>query len=546
MAEPTSLETTWMSAACALLPAHSLVTRDVKVAQGARNLMEKHIEAIEKVLLHAKHRRNALSSISVLPPEILLEIFRQLKAVWHPIYLRNNLRHTTGVLLALGWIYVTHVCHEWREIAIYESTLWSTVNCGEVSSTWALDMLHRSGSASLRFSMDLRIQLLHLTSYRADDLIPLLKVPMSGLEELTLYGFYDRPLPLLPADILTFVAPALRSLTLIQCTVTWNRADHPILPNLNRLSIWFHQYGLDSVPGLSGFTRQHHDMVHFLESMPKLQTLSLNSAPPFMSVDPSPTATQWDQAIMLPPQLKEVTLSGVWLYALRCARFASCLVLSPATRVKIHLDFSSEPLPLAELLRRYNGPSRAPRALMVSLAIETKDHTFDIMGWTEYALPNALMHGFRDPEPSRSAFNLTLSMNVNESEEIKDPCDGIYLDKTVFMSIKGYRSSALQWRPLFRRATKVHHIKIIDYLEGLDFIEHLTESDLQSSSEQTPDDRRRCHLPVLCTLDITDDSECHFEQKNRSPQPTREDIELIISGPTQETGLKKFDVSFHT
>ncbi|KDR80740.1 hypothetical protein GALMADRAFT_135857 [Galerina marginata CBS 339.88] len=78
-------------------------------------------------------RRNTFVPISRLPPELLCKIFDF--TTWN---------QTEG---SLHWIKVTHVCHEWRSIALNSPSLW--INLPLQNARWSAEMLSRSKMASL-------------------------------------------------------------------------------------------------------------------------------------------------------------------------------------------------------------------------------------------------------------------------------------------------------------------------------------------------------------------------------------------------------------
>ncbi|KAI0718107.1 hypothetical protein C8Q72DRAFT_764666, partial [Fomitopsis betulina] len=103
------------------------------------------IEALRerKARIHAINiELNAFAPISILPPEILSNIFLHIAgrgsadpALWEP--------------KAVGhWIYVTHVCTSWREVALQCATLWSHLNLSELPKVLE-ELLARSKDAPL-------------------------------------------------------------------------------------------------------------------------------------------------------------------------------------------------------------------------------------------------------------------------------------------------------------------------------------------------------------------------------------------------------------
>ena len=87
-----------------------------------------------------RSRRNALARISVLPPELLVRIFR-LHALEVP--------PCPGGLQKVGWIAVTHVCQHWRQVALGDSSLWARITGFSPNTKWISEMLVRARNAPL-------------------------------------------------------------------------------------------------------------------------------------------------------------------------------------------------------------------------------------------------------------------------------------------------------------------------------------------------------------------------------------------------------------
>ena len=93
--------------------------------------------AIDAKIQSLRLDRNALAPVSSLPPEIFATIFFFL-------CLRGG---DSGHNLAR--IYLSHVCHQWREIALNQSLLWSHVDFTALTLAGAAEILARAKSAPL-------------------------------------------------------------------------------------------------------------------------------------------------------------------------------------------------------------------------------------------------------------------------------------------------------------------------------------------------------------------------------------------------------------
>ncbi|KAI0315613.1 hypothetical protein OF83DRAFT_338814 [Amylostereum chailletii] len=171
----------------------------------------------------AFHRHfNKSQSISRLPPEILLEIFRILRLKWwYQSCPQSEASSTTEhIPFELGWIKVSHVCHRWREILIAHPSLWNTVDCTRASIPWIEEMLRRAHpttdsqmpieftvnttspddnvghdgasmkilSVAVSLPYAAALQSLEITSWESDTMLELCKRTLPNLESLTPAG----------------------------------------------------------------------------------------------------------------------------------------------------------------------------------------------------------------------------------------------------------------------------------------------------------------------------------------------------------------------
>jgi hypothetical protein len=100
------------------------------------------IRALEESIRASKTRRNALSPISSLPPEVFAAIFSFACLPGIPS-LGGEPDHN------LARIHLSHVCHQWREIALNLPLLWSHVDFTTLSLAGAIEILARAKSVPL-------------------------------------------------------------------------------------------------------------------------------------------------------------------------------------------------------------------------------------------------------------------------------------------------------------------------------------------------------------------------------------------------------------
>jgi hypothetical protein len=263
--------------------------------------MEESIQALKESIRTLKLRRNAHSPISSLPPEVFATIFSFacLPGIPSPGGKRDH---------NLARIHVSHVCHQWREIALNQPLLWSHVDFTTLSLTGATKMLVRAKSFPLyleatrasrrfwesrwdrdqfsRFRTELRAripQICHLSiNTKPDNLCSTLEVlvsPAPTLEYLSLFSravsddrnrrtWDERDEVFIPDDLFEGAAPRLSCLKLRDCDISWKSR---LLKGLKYLQIFT----------LS--ERARPNLVVWLDAlneMPQLKMLTLHSASP--------------------------------------------------------------------------------------------------------------------------------------------------------------------------------------------------------------------------------------------------------------------------
>ncbi|KAF8262418.1 hypothetical protein EI94DRAFT_1556689, partial [Lactarius quietus] len=199
-----------------------------------------------------EHRRNALAPVSSLPAEVISAIFSLLRLPGSPPLGGKPDHH-------LSWLHVTHVCHQWREVALNLSIFWSHIDFSTVSLAGATEMLSRARTAPLylearapifrgdgtRYSVfqnELqthisRVRHLSITaeSFRLRRTLEGFTSPAPALEYLSL----SRPtVPKLrvsvPDTLFDATTPRLSSLELRNCNISWTSA---LLKGLKSLKI---------------------------------------------------------------------------------------------------------------------------------------------------------------------------------------------------------------------------------------------------------------------------------------------------------------------
>ena len=260
--------------------------------------IDAEIKSLEESIRALKRRRNALSPISSLPPEVFAVILSFACLPGIPL-LGGTPEHN------LARIHVSHVCHQWREIALNQPLLWSHVDFTTLGLAGASEMLVRAKSVPLyleatrassrcwesrwdgeqfdAFLTELQARVPHIChlsinakGYHLGNTLDLLVSPAPTLKYLSLVspGVTERKHEtiwdevFIPDALFEGIAPRLSRLELRNCYISWKS---PLLKGLKCLII------------LTPFESVRPNLAVWLDAldeMPQLQTLTLYSASP--------------------------------------------------------------------------------------------------------------------------------------------------------------------------------------------------------------------------------------------------------------------------
>ncbi|KAI0044861.1 hypothetical protein FA95DRAFT_211871 [Auriscalpium vulgare] len=229
----------------------------------------------------------ALSPVTRLPPEILCDVLHWCRSVWPPSkypVLNDDglvLRHS----LDIGWINMTHVCRQWRTVALNDPTLWSHIIVQTHGSRWLEEMFARSRSAALivdgkhneapALAALIIKHLPHTAELHIDSklIVNGLCVPAPLLQRISLteHSEHARAGIPLPPDFLGNHAPRLQHL-FIANALNFPWTVHSLLRNLRTLDLTY--YGRSTEPPTLGV------LLDALDAMPALQALTLGGCLP--------------------------------------------------------------------------------------------------------------------------------------------------------------------------------------------------------------------------------------------------------------------------
>ncbi|KAF7356579.1 F-box domain-containing protein [Mycena venus] len=278
-----------------------------KLVETAQRTLDLEIRKYQDSIRGLQYRRNALSPIGRLPPEMLSRIF---------LFCSDP--------ESLSWIKeVSHICRHWRAVALGCPNLWSVLVFAQPK--WADEMLKRSKMAPLTVKADLTYMTPRMVNTVHSSLTQISRIgelevktgsrsvpeilnltdtaPYLHSLSLASPGFAQEEHFTLPNNFLNAEAPRLRRLELTRFFLPW---DSPLLSNLFHLKI--QNPGPTARPSMK-------ELLGVLERMPQLETLELDNALPVLAPEVS-TLSMPSSRIPL-SHLKRFVIANV--SALECA-----------------------------------------------------------------------------------------------------------------------------------------------------------------------------------------------------------------------------------
>ena len=346
-------------------------------------VIDDEIKVSDRVVQQLKSRRNTIVPVSRLPPEILVEVFSLLPFV----------ADDPKCVPYLEWIFVTHVCRRWREIALQSPYLWNHINFTKLTLDGFTEILARAKMSPLhveakitprskaRFNA-LRRQLeahifhtRHLSiSGEFQTLLERLVSPAPALVSLSLtrpsHPFSSSQLEciIIPDSLFNGTAPKLTRLELLSCSIGWKS---PLFKGLQTLKI--RTPSAQEMPTLD-------DWLAALNEMRQLKTLILHGATPAVSID-NPHTSEPQRTVTLP----SLTHFNITASARDCALALAHLVL-PAL-ISLHVMSESQSrdgddvrLLIPYVARNAHGPQDT--APLRTIAFDQDEMYAKIVAWT--------------------------------------------------------------------------------------------------------------------------------------------------------------------
>ncbi|KAF5315902.1 hypothetical protein D9611_005032 [Ephemerocybe angulata] len=366
------------------VPAQSV--GNLHVSASRQRLVVQMQEVEPEDLQNLKRSYNALSVTNSIPPEILSNIFIIHNASILKASILKAYPSPTSQREAFSWIYVAHVCHHWREVALNCGALWSNLLFLKPSLTET--MLSRSKNSPLSVKLQLghnnpafepllckilsqthRLRSVNLSGTVKDTLLSNASGNAPFLEELSLACVANLSSKI-PKTFLQGGAPSLKEITLKGIDVPfWGSL--PLGPNLTHLRLDLKSVGHAHRPSASTFLKS-------LEDLLSLRLLSLSGALP-INTYPTRNSTSSPPTF---PNLRDLFLNDTFT-ALRQFVQAEAIKVPKTAMVRITVDDAVEDAEaighfLLELRERWDGLKTPAHRLELYKGEYTNDLGFNL------------------------------------------------------------------------------------------------------------------------------------------------------------------------
>ena len=425
----------------------------------ALSAIEKEIDATRALITSLLMRRNSLTPVFLLPPELLARIFH-FHTLAEPPWVGVGLNR-------LGWIKVTHVCRHWRQVALDHASLWARISGFPMSVKWITEQLSRAKNAPLaielfdtptpetislippHFAHTRELRLYGLTDAHVNGVKEICGLEAPDLEHFELGLSMSSPMT---SDLFKGKAPKLRSLSLRQVRVPWSSFPRC---QLSQLKIVLFDEAPDDAPSHASLNQ----LIDVLTNCPNLEVLVLESCLP-------PILCQSHKRTVNLPRLSHLGLAGS---SSRVVRFFETLHLPSSTR--LNLDCVAEsafgndgglilPLVLSHFNRSALVTFRSFQVLINHL-----DRSLDITASTT-APASALspscvfVDGGPEGNPELTLSFITHSDFSHLENVLERACTILPIADLEFLSISAPDSlHSLNWGELFQKCAKVTTIE---------------------------------------------------------------------------------------
>ncbi|THH12687.1 hypothetical protein EW146_g7468 [Bondarzewia mesenterica] len=449
----------------------SLSFRTLNANARARTLfeLENDLADLHHTTCALRRRRNLLVPISRLPSEILSYIFAFVAAQSSPRPRTILNPPHIGAPGSLGWIVLTHVCQNWRDIALDNPGLWANCVCALPAAT--AEMLARSRKAPIIVTHNLgwyrsktralksvelaltqisRVKVINLSvDHRNLDILTggLVTTPAPQLEsiEISLSGdvrlSFLFQLASLPPDIFAGVTPRLRRISLENCTIQWTSG---ILSNLIYIEIKLHAF---SVPEMVLPTAEQ--VLNVLRRCPTLRELVLIDTLPD---HPDPiTFSQTAGKLVGLPCLERLVLSDK---ALSCADLLQNLSTPHSAALELSCTSLGSSAECLSILLPFIRPHTQT---LQKISVGTGTSCLQLCGYSTSTSDRFCFEPCRadDPDTRQKLALSFLFTNMYPLANLGKICSGLGLGEVRVLELEAevverYTFDAGEWKGIFR------------------------------------------------------------------------------------------------
>jgi len=440
-----------------------------KARAAALATADQDIDVARHLLLSMFTRRNMLVPISVLPTEILTRIF--------------HFNTFSEDRYSLGWVQVTHVCRRWRQIALDDSTLWTTFSPYPRNKEWIAERLSRARNAPLVINLcgsmgqdSFSLFTPHISHTRELYLRNMPNIPHStviqginaqtapALEhlELSMSGYLSPTKHCVGDSFFGGPLPELRIFSVSQLLFPWSLVPRARLTELNvTLKEELHISGPEVSP-----QDDLNALIDLLVNCPTLEVLTLKNCLPVTLIESS-----GGQTLRL-PRLSSLCLGGS---SSRVTNMLKMLKLSSSTTLHLNCapEYAVTPnghviLPVLSAHFNLSTPIWF-RSFKINL--DHVEHVLDIVASTSL-LTSPIPHANAIQTDTDINPELSLSLSFSRDHDfnnvvdiiLRRVCEVLPFSKLEFLSIYSLLTTPpINWGEVFRHCTEVTTVQVAGY-----------------------------------------------------------------------------------
>ncbi len=407
-------------------------------------------------------RRNSLTPVFLLPPELLARVFH-FHALVEPPWSNLN---------KLGWINVTHVCRHWRQVALDHASLWARISGFPLNTTWVIEQLSRAKNAPLVIDLlgtpaletismfpshlphTRELRLRGLTTSHVKVVKELCGLEAPDLEHFELSLSVGSPMTYEDFDgtrLFKGKAPRLRTLSLCQVRVPWSFFPRCQFSQL-KIILFEEEYARDDASSLASLNR----LIDVLTNCPTLEVLVLESCLPSIPPQSTPKRT-----VHL-PRLSHLSLAGS---SSRVVRFFEALKMPSSTKLNLHCVAENDGGPILPLVFAHFNHSALVTFRSFKVGINHLERSLDITASTTAPVsavsPSGVFDGGSEGSPELTLSFITHSDFGHLEYILERACTILPIAELEFLSISAPDSlHSLNWGELFQKCAKVTTIEV--------------------------------------------------------------------------------------